>query len=120
MTGKAKWPGILLMSAGLLLLAAALRLTAYNLWDEHRASASVAQTMEEIIPAVRDSAPQDTGGGEAVIPDYQLDPGRDRPVVDIDGRDYIGTLSIPALGLSLPVLRPERSAYVICKEILDK
>ena len=41
---------------------------------------------------------------EQVIPDYQLNPDMEMPKVKIQGNDYIGTLDIPALGLSLPVM----------------
>ncbi len=107
MTGKKEHDraGTLLMGAGLLLVAAALFLTLYNLWDERRAADTVTQTLEEIVPLVAESVPPEENDGEAVIPpDYLLDPGMERPTVEIDGRDYIGTLDIPVLGLSLPIL----------------
>ena len=95
--------GTFLMGAGLLLVAAALFLTVYNLWDERRATETAAQTMEEMAPLVAEAVmPEESG--EEVIPDYLLDPGMDRPTVEIGGRDYIGTLEIPALELSLPVI----------------
>ena len=92
------------MSAGLLMMAAALILTTYNLWDERRASASAARIVEEITPLVAESVLPEAESGETTVPDYQLDPSRSRPVVSIDGQDYIGTLYIPSLELSLPVL----------------
>ena len=42
--------------------------------------------------------------GEVEISDYLLNPNMEMPEVEIDGNDYIGTLSIPALELSLPVM----------------
>ncbi len=41
---------------------------------------------------------------EQVIPDYILNPDMEMPIVEIDGDAYIGTLEIPVLGLSLPVM----------------
>lgn len=37
------------------------------------------------------------------IPDYILDPDMEMPVTEIDGRNYIGVLEIPAIELKLPV-----------------
>ena len=43
--------------------------------------------------------------GEApVIPDYVLNPDMEMPTEEIDGYEYIGVLSIPALSLELPVM----------------
>ena len=44
------------------------------------------------------------GPGESEIPDYILNPDMEMPTMDIDGNRYIGTLDIPALNLSLPVM----------------
>lgn len=90
--------GLIPLAAGLLLMAAALGLTAYNLWDSGRAAASVregSRQLEALIPR------QD--GAEGICPDYVLNPDMEMPTVELDGRDYIGLLEIPALGLSLPV-----------------
>ena len=98
--------GTCLMTGGLLLMAAALLLTCYNLWDEHRADTLAAGTLEELraeMPVQEEqTAPE--APGEEVIPDYLLDPGREMPAVEIGGEDYIGTLEVPALGLELPVM----------------
>ena len=45
---RPKRAGTLLMTVGLLLVAAALFLTVYNLWDERRAAGTVTQTLEEM------------------------------------------------------------------------
>ena len=84
----------ILILGGLLLIAAALCLTAYNLWDDQRAGRAAQQTLEQ--PAV--SAPQPE------LPGYILDPEMEMPTVDINGTAYIGTLEIPALELTLPVV----------------
>ena len=106
MTGKEKnnRTGMLLMGMGVLLVALALILTLYNLWDERRAADTITQTLEEITPLVAESVLPEEDSGEAVIPDYQLAPRMERPTVEIDGRDYIGTLDIPVLRLSLPII----------------
>lgn len=97
------------MAGGLLLIAAALLLTVYNLWDEHRAGTAVTQVMEQLQKQTLDSMLVQTpsspaGPGESEIPDYILNPDMEMPTMDIDGNRYIGTLDIPALNLSLPVM----------------
>lgn len=96
--------GTLLMLGGLLLMAAALLLTGYNLWDDWRASAAAEQVLEQMpAPAELPEQPS-TDSGEQKTPDYILDPSREMPTVEIDGNAYIGTLDIPSLDLSLPVM----------------
>ena len=41
---------------------------------------------------------------ETETPDYRLNPEMEMPAVRIDDREYIGVLSIPALGRELPVI----------------
>ncbi len=83
---------------GLLLIAAALFLTGFNLFDEYRAERSVDSVLQQMMlqdtPVLR----------EGEIPDYILNPDMEMPVETIDGLDYIGTLEIPSLDLVLPVL----------------
>ena len=87
---------------GLLLIAAALFLSAYNEMASHEARNSTQQGIEqrcETLPTER------TAGTEApAVPEYLLDAGREMPVQTINGRDYIGVLSIPSLELELPVI----------------
>lgn len=87
----------ILIITGLLLIAAALSLTIFNLYDEYRAEQSVNQILSRM-------APQEDTLLEGEIPDYLLNPAMEMPVEIIDGRDYIGTLQIPSLDLKLPVL----------------
>ena len=110
---KHKRKGTWLMTGGLLLIAAALLLTCYNLWDERRAAASAGEILLELEPeTVRPEVPE--AGGEVEIPDYILDPGREMPAVEVRGDPYIGVLELPALGLELPVL--SRWSYPALKE----
>lgn len=75
------------------MIAAALCLTGYNLWDAHRAADSVENIVQEM------ELPEETEP-----PAYLLDPTMDMPIVELDGNEYIGTLDIPSLELSLPVM----------------
>lgn len=95
--------GLLLISLGVLLTLGALGLACYNLWDDGRAGKAVVSVMEELdeqIPAPGTSVPP---AGD-FIPDYVLAPKIEMPTVSVDGRDYVGYLNIPALGLALPVM----------------
>lgn len=92
---------------GLLLIAAALCLVGYNLCDEQRAAESVAELAQEIEmkTGVMDTEQNDEDVSEQPeTPAYLLDSTMDMPTAELDGNDYIGTLAIPSLGLSLPVM----------------
>lgn len=91
--------GSIFIIIGLLLLAAALFLTCFNIYDQFRAEHSVENIMDQLS---RQDGGRDLSDGE--IPDYILDPDMEMPVKTADGRDYIGTLEIPSLNLTLPIL----------------
>lgn len=108
MTGiKGGHKGRVWIAAGVLLIVAALCMAGYNLWDDARASASVSESYEQIEKLVPkgEAVWQGTDStGEICYPDYVLNPDMEMPTLEIDGHAYIGTLEIPALELSLPVL----------------
>ncbi len=111
-----KRKGFLLIPLGLLLIAAALFLGGYNLYDSARAGEAAGRALiglEQFIPteptgeSLREPVSQQTppaGVKEIVIPDYILNPNMEMPVKSLDGVDYIGILQIPALELELPVV----------------
>lgn len=84
-----------LIGGGLLLIAAALGLTAYNFWDEKRAGASAERLLGEYRR------------GQAVVSEYLAEEGEDSdlPAMKIDDDLYIGIIEIPDLDLSLPVMK---------------
>lgn len=87
-----------LMTIGLLLLAAALVLTAYNLWNQHRAEKSAKAALQQLLTTMEKEL------DPSEIPDYVFNPRMEMPVTEIDGEDYIGVLEIPALEVKLPVI----------------
>lgn len=93
-----------MLGAGLLLIAAALALAAYNVIDAQRAARSAAQALEALsqTTAVSAADPEEASADDA--PAYLADPEMPMPTVSFDGNDYIGRVDIPALGLSLPVI----------------
>ena len=87
--------GAVWINAGLLLIAAALFLSAYNAWESHEARDSARQVIAQLCDALPTEA-----GEPTTLPDVR----REMPVKTINGRDYIGVLSIPSLELELPVI----------------
>ena len=85
---------------GLLLLAAALFLSAGNLGTSHQARETSQQVIDQLTLPTESVAETEA----PAIPEYLLDDQREMPVQTIKGRDYIGVLSIPSLELELPVL----------------
>lgn len=87
--------GTVWINAGLLLIAAALFLSVYNEWESHEARDSARQVIAQLCDALPTEAAEPT-----TLPDVR----REMPVKTINGRDYIGVLSIPSLELELPVI----------------
>ena len=96
---------------GLLLIAAALFLTAYNLYDEQRAEQSALQVIDRLEDYLPSEVPTEASTEPIVeqapvpsdAPDYVLCPDMEMPVETINGIDYIGVLQIPLLELELPI-----------------
>ena len=106
---KKNWIGKIFTITGLLLFAAALALSVYNLWDGYRAE----QSREKLLEEYRDKNQNISDEGEQAeesdgqIPDYQLNPEMEMPEItleDLDGAACIGVLEIPEIDLKLPVL----------------
>ena len=105
---------------GLLLIAAAAALVLHNLAEEHRALVASAQAeavLERHIQAVRPPSavtpeapvtdlpePLPIPSEPVEIPDYQLNPEMEMPAVEHEENSYIGILSLPTLGLDLPII----------------
>lgn len=88
------------MALGLLLMAAALMLMLCNQWAEARARASAEEVLEEWQSKVE--KPEHEASWQPT--EYEAFPDREMPVLEINGQLYIGTLEIPALELTLPVM----------------
>lgn len=86
--------GMKAMTIGLILVIAALCLTIYNYVDSYRAAQAADRLADELAAKISDEGSQY----------FLIDPDIEMPTIDIDGRDCIGYIEIPALNLSLPVL----------------
>lgn len=91
---KQKNSGAASIAAGLALIVAALLLTVYNGWDAARAG----QAAQAALLALTEQMP------ETILPALPTEPDAALPTVEIDGNRYIGTIEIPALSLTLPVM----------------
>lgn len=94
--------GFLCIALGLLLLLGAGGLTGYNLLDEKQAGENAeAAYMQLISKSIKP--------GELVLPEglpmpYEVDPEVQMSEIEIGGYRYVGYISIPSLGLDLPVM----------------
>ena len=92
----------LLLIGGLLLIAAALSLTVYNVADGWRAGWSAQKILAQMetgeVETVRDSgSEEETIGQEEESESWTA-------VIPVDGNDYMGVLELPDQGLTLPVM----------------
>lgn len=112
-----------LIGIGCLLIAAALGLTVYNLADEARAAKRADEALSQLAIAMgsfRDASTTTANDASTVPPPLTDQPTPsatdtppadspndepEMPVIQLDGQEYAGILSIPALSLELPVLR---------------
>lgn len=91
--------GGLLVAVAVLCAGGAAGLVAYNEYEDARASGAAQAVAENIEKEVLEVSRADE-----FLPDYMLDPTRDMPAVEVDGRRYVGVIEIPVLGLTLPVV----------------
>ena len=103
-----KHAGLLWITMGLLLIAAALFLATYNLYDGLRAEHAAGQAADKLDAyLLSEAAPEvstDLAGERTTMPDYVLCPHMEMPTLTINGTDFIGVLRIPALALELPII----------------
>lgn len=86
------------MILGTVLLLAAVSLFSWNQyedWESGRSADTVLLQIKEIADSKKEELPKEPYSGEARM---------EETVVEIDGYEYIGYVSIPALGRELPVM----------------
>lgn len=94
-------PGTLLMALGLLLIAAALAFTGYNIWDSNRAGEAAAAVITEL------QIPEKIQPATPILHKSLEEKNVEFPPMatqTINGYDYIGTLEVPCFSLELPVM----------------
>lgn len=87
-------PGLVCIVLGVVLLLAAGGLYAYNRYEDAHAGAEAQTVVADLQQKVETPEPEAESG--------PLDP--ELPVVEIDGNEYVGEISIPAIGIDLPVM----------------
>ena len=92
MTRKAR--STILAALGLLLIAAALGLSAYNFYVDKSAGDESSEVAAQLIAGVDENLTS----GQSASPQTPM------PTEQIDGNLYIGVLRVPSLGLELPVM----------------
>ena len=93
--------GVVLMALGLVLLAGAAGLLIWNQQEADKAAAASADLMPKLSEAIRENTPKEQQKIHSLVYEEQ------QPVMktaEIDGHSYIGYLTIPKLGLELPVM----------------
>ena len=88
--------GLVLVAVGIVLILAALGLALHNQQEDRAAGEQARQLFSQLQWLQGQQKPEESQS-EAAVEDAAL------PVVEIDGYGYIGTLTIPALALELPV-----------------
>lgn len=91
------------MVLGILLLLLAGALAAYNQWDADRADTAAQQALGELEQALPRTEEKTAAADDASVP-TEWDPTREMTEVTLDGWAYIGYLSVPSIGLELPVM----------------
>ena len=93
-----KKAGIACIAAGALLMLAALLLFVHNYREADRAGNASADVLPELQAAIVQAEQ-----AQVDLPSIQ-ESEEQIPTAEIDGNEYIGYLTIPALGLELPVM----------------
>ena len=83
-----------LTAAGLILIAAAVLLAGYNVFCSVRGGSAAGDTLAGLEKVI---------GTEKPAASYMLNPDMEMPEVEIDGIMYIGKVSLPSIGITLPV-----------------
>ena len=101
--GKAM-KGKILTGAGLLLIAAALLLTVYNIRESDRAGAESEEMVVRMESLTADLPERLETEKKELVPEYKKNPEMEMPTVEVNGQECVGMIEIPALGLKLPVI----------------
>ena len=93
--------GMVMMIIGILAVAAGLGLSSYNLWDNYRAGIQANTALNTIVQRQKELALTNPLEIPTMFPTYS---DRELSTLEVDGYQYIGTLSIPVIDVTLLVL----------------
>ena len=97
-----KWK--LLTGVGLLLIAAALLLTVYNIRESDRAGSESEEMVVRMESLTADLPERLETEKKELVPEYVKNPEMEMPTVEVNGQECVGMIEIPALGLKRPVI----------------
>lgn len=97
-----KSPGILCIVIGCVLLLAALGLYGYNRYEDAQAGAEAQVVVQDLEQKLEQTVSKAESTETPSDSEEMLSP--ELPVVMLDGYDYIGVISIPAIDIKLPVM----------------
>ena len=97
-----KSPGILCIVIGCVLLLAALGLYGYNRYEDAQAGAEAQVVVQDLEQKLEQTVSKAESAETSSDSEEMLSP--ELPVVMLDGYDYIGVISIPAIDIKLPVM----------------
>lgn len=109
----------LMIVLGTMLLAAALFLVVYNLHEDRQSGAASVEILRELKQEITKNTPPETTEAVFTVPmpsedafyeQYEEETTEETaaptdPTAELDGRYYAGVLTIPALGVELPVMQ---------------
>lgn len=95
--------GKICMVLGAVLILASLALLAYNKWDADRADKASQEVLGELEQTLTQTI-EEKETEEEVVLQPELDPEQEMTEMELNGWNYIGYLSIPSVGLNLPVM----------------
>ena len=96
---------LILLVLGAVLILCAAGLLGYNRWDAARAEKASQEVLGELEQTMQKTITEHQQENETAAPQPVLDPTQEMTTVEVEGRDYIGVLSIPAVERELPVMR---------------
>ena len=100
--------GTLFIALGVLALLGAAGLFGYNQWDNARAEKAadaVLNQLEETLEQPKTILPGESEAASDTAEEPAEEEADGMTVTFIDGYDYIGYVSIPSIGLALPVMK---------------
>jgi len=95
---------LILLVLGAVLILCAAGLLGYNRWDAARAEKASQEVLGELEQTMQKTITEHQQENETAAPQPVLDPTQEMTTVEVEGRDYIGVLSIPAVERELPVM----------------
>lgn len=94
---------------GAMLLLAALFLVLYNLHEDSEAGSAAASILAELKASIPEPPEQEPDTepetSEDLFNRYETETVPEETYIEVEGQQYLGIISIPALGIELPVMR---------------